>query len=178
MTAASTRARCGSDEDYQPSVLPTDSAEDPELGAPPFDVLGSGEAQPFAAIHIFEARRQTGQPLGPLRGCDGEQIAVESERRLRHLGRVNVGPWRGRRCPGRNGLVSLHAGDDLRRTPAEGDEDEDEDVLQVAALDVPLHTVKATCEGLVDAVKSASRASDSSPRRSLLPSSPTGSMRS
>ena len=29
MTAASTRARCGSDEDYQPSVLPTDSAEDP-----------------------------------------------------------------------------------------------------------------------------------------------------
>ena len=31
MTAASTRARCGSDEDYQPSVLPTDSAEDPEI---------------------------------------------------------------------------------------------------------------------------------------------------
>ena len=31
MTAASTRARCGSDEDYQPSVLPTDSAEDPNL---------------------------------------------------------------------------------------------------------------------------------------------------
>ena len=29
LTAASTRARCGSDEDYQPSVLPTDSAEDP-----------------------------------------------------------------------------------------------------------------------------------------------------
>ena len=31
MTAASTRARCGSDEDYQPSVLPTDSAEDPHV---------------------------------------------------------------------------------------------------------------------------------------------------
>ena len=28
-------------------------------------------------------------------------------------------------------------------------EDEDEDVLQVAALDVLLHTVKATCEGLI-----------------------------
>ena len=31
LTAASTRARCGSDEDYQPSVLPTDSAEDPHM---------------------------------------------------------------------------------------------------------------------------------------------------
>ena len=30
LAAASTRARCGSDEDYQPSVLPTDSAKDPE----------------------------------------------------------------------------------------------------------------------------------------------------
>ena len=37
----------------------------------------------------------------------------------------------------------------------EEEEDEDEDVLQVAALDVLLHTVKATCEGLIDAVKSA-----------------------
>ncbi len=34
-------------------------------------------------------------------------------------------------------------------------EDEDEDVLQVAALDVLLHTGKATCEGLI--VRSSGR---------------------
>ena len=44
-------------------------------------------------------------------------------------------------------------------------------MLQVAALDVLPHMVKATCEGLIDAVEErASRASDSSPRRSQLPS--------
>ena len=32
------RARCGSDEDYQPSVLPTDSAEDPETPAPEYEL--------------------------------------------------------------------------------------------------------------------------------------------
>ena len=31
LTAASTRARCGSDDDHQSSILPTDSAEDPDV---------------------------------------------------------------------------------------------------------------------------------------------------
>ena len=35
------------------------------------------------------------------------------------------------------------------------DDEDDEDVLQVVALDLLPHTVKATCEGLIDAVKSA-----------------------
>ena len=34
------------------------------------------------------------------------------------------------------------------------EDDEDEDVLQVEALDVLLHTVKATCEGLIRGVTS------------------------
>ena len=35
------------------------------------------------------------------------------------------------------------------------DDDDDDEVLQVAALNVLLHTVKGTCEGLIDAMKSA-----------------------
>ena len=34
-TCSHCAAGCGSDEDYQPSVLPTDSAEDPDGGSPP-----------------------------------------------------------------------------------------------------------------------------------------------
>ena len=51
------------------------------------------------------------------------------------------------------------------------DDEDDEDVLQVVALDVLPHTVKATCEGLIDAVKSAPHVHPiRSPRRSQLPS--------
>ena len=72
MTAASTRARCGSDEDYQPSVLPTDSAEDPlkatpaavePIGASQFLLLLNGGigVDEVDALHTSSAR-----PIAPV----------------------------------------------------------------------------------------------------------------
>ena len=67
MTAASTRARCGSDEDYQPSVLPTDSAEDPDGGALRC-LLGTstrpaGCRAPAAPVEVHSRHGITAEPI-------------------------------------------------------------------------------------------------------------------
>ena len=84
MTAASTRARCGSDEDYQPSVLPTDSAEDPEFreqGYFAHAAVGIPESQydgmTSAVAPVFEEyRRLTSAGQREIKHTEFKRLAV------------------------------------------------------------------------------------------------------